>query len=138
MTEFYWLLMGILAVWRVTHLLHAEDGPWDLIVRLRQWAGNGFRGKFLDCFQCLSLWISFPVAWWIAADWAERILLWLALSGGAILLNEAAGHRQTPPALYFEEAESWENSDELLRREKTSTGYHRTGTSGTESHERPG
>ena len=45
--EFYWLVLGILCVWRVTHLLNAEDGPWELVVHLRRLAGPGFWGKLL-------------------------------------------------------------------------------------------
>ena len=37
--RFYWLVLGALAVWRITHLLAAEDGPWDLVLRLRKAAG---------------------------------------------------------------------------------------------------
>lgn len=47
----YELLLAVLAVWRVTHLLHAEDGPWDAVVRLRGWAGDGFLGRMMDCFS---------------------------------------------------------------------------------------
>ena len=60
--KFYWLVVGMLAVWRVTHLLQAEDGPWDVVVRLRQAVGNGFWGKLLDCFHCLSVWIAAPAS----------------------------------------------------------------------------
>lgn len=86
-THFYWLALGVLAAWRVTHLLYAEDGPWDLVVRLRRLAGDGFWGALLDCFYCLSLWIAAPFAYWIGAGWKERLLLWPALSAGAILLE---------------------------------------------------
>src|ERR1035438_7929939 len=58
----YSLVLGILAVWRVTHLLNGEDGPWEIFVRLRKLAGAGFWGELLDCFYCLSLWISLPFA----------------------------------------------------------------------------
>ncbi len=44
--------VATLAVWRLTHLLHAEDGPFDVFVRLRRGAGEGFFGKLLDCFHC--------------------------------------------------------------------------------------
>ena len=42
--QFYLLLVGALSVWRVTHLLQAEDGPWDVVVRLRRSMGEGFWG----------------------------------------------------------------------------------------------
>ena len=40
--HFFWLIVGILGAWRVTHLLHAEDGPWDVVMGLRRRA-CGFR-----------------------------------------------------------------------------------------------
>jgi len=83
------VLVGLLATWRVTHLLQAEDGPWDLSLRLRRAAGDGFLGRMLDCFYCLSLWISAAIAIVIARDLAEGVLLWLALSGGASVLERA-------------------------------------------------
>lgn len=103
--RWYWLGLGILGVWRVTHLLAAEDGPWDLIVRVRRAAGNGFLGKLLDCFYCLSLWVAAPFALWIGTGWQERVLLWPALSGAAILLErlipepERAVYREEPDLL---------------------------------------
>ena len=110
--KFYWLVLGILCTWRVTHLLQAEDGPWDLVVRLRRRAGNGFWGRLLDCFYCLSLWIAAPLAALIGANWAERLLLWPALSAGAILLERATSREAAPPAQYWEDKEK---SDVLLR-----------------------
>ena len=103
-TGFYRLVLGILGVWRITHLLAAEDGPWDAIVRLRRAAGAGFWGKLLDCFQCLSLWIAIPFAFLLGRDWWERVLFWLALSAGAILLEKASTRTGAPPPVqYLEE-----------------------------------
>ena len=45
-----WFSIAVFGVWRVTHLLAAEDGPCDVVVRLRSAAGSGFGGKLLDCF----------------------------------------------------------------------------------------
>jgi hypothetical protein len=104
--RFYALVLGILAVWRLTHLLQAEDGPWDLVVRLRRAVGEGFWGRLLDCFYCLSLWIAAPFALFLGTGAAERALLWPALSGGACLLQ---GLMQRPdpalaaPAYYLED-----------------------------------
>jgi hypothetical protein len=82
-------LIGCLAVWRITHLLWGEDGPGDIFVRLRKLAGESLFGRLLDCFYCLSLWIALPFAWALGVSWPERALLWLAFSGGAILLERA-------------------------------------------------
>ena len=81
------LFAGILATWRVTHLITAEDGPFNLVARLRQGAGNGFWGDLMDCFYCSSMWVALPLAYWVGSGWAARIVAWLALSGGAILVE---------------------------------------------------
>lgn len=103
--RFYWLVLGILCVWRVTHLFNAEDGPWNLMVRLRQRAGTGFWASLLDCFYCLSLWIAAPLAYAIGNHWRERLLLWPALSAGAILLERISKRKGEPPAAPFFEDE---------------------------------
>ena len=105
--QFYGLVLGVLAAWRMTHLLNAEDGPWDLLVKLRRLAGNGVFGSVLDCFYCLSLWVSAPLAWLLGDGWKNRLLLWLAISAGAILLQKATSREPTAgvPAEYCEEEE---------------------------------
>lgn len=111
-----WLLAGVLAVWRLTHLLHAEDGPWAMSARLRNAAGEGSFGDLLDCFYCLSLWISAAVALLIGDSPAQWLLLWLGLSGGAILLDRVTA----PMPAYVEDAVDEENEDDgMLRAEKT-------------------
>jgi hypothetical protein len=116
--RFYWLALGILAVWRLTHLLQAEDGPWDLLVRLRRKAGEGFWGSLLDCFYCLSVWVAAPFAYLLGENLREQLLLWPALSAGAILLERATERRGVePPALYFEEEG---DPHGLLRQEESS------------------
>jgi hypothetical protein len=97
----YWFLLGLLAVWRVSHLLALEDGPWQMVVRIRRAAGNGFWGGLLDCFNCLSLWASVPFALGIGAGSGERVCLWLALSGGAITLQQLTS--PVPPMPVFHE-----------------------------------
>ncbi len=85
--ETFWIrfVIGALATWRVTHLLAKEDGPADLIVRVRALLGHGLAGKLMDCFYCLSMWIAAPVALFVADSTLERMLVWLALSGAACL-----------------------------------------------------
>jgi hypothetical protein len=111
----YWLVIGTLGVWRLTHLLNAEDGPWDVCVTLRRIAGDGVAGQALDCFYCLSLWVSAPLAIVIGSNGIERILLWLALSAGAIFLERLAPPEtlSAPPAPYVEHG----GGNELLRKE---------------------
>lgn len=86
--SWYHLTLAVFAIWRVTHLLAKEDGPWDAIVAVRLRLGNGFLGSLMDCFYCLSLWIAAPVAYMLMSGWREWPLLWLGLSGAACLLEQ--------------------------------------------------
>jgi hypothetical protein len=83
----YWFVLGVLAVWRVTHLLHVEHGPWGLVQTFRVQMARIGLGDLVACFFCLSLWIAVPVAFWMSARWSARCVSWLALSAGAILLE---------------------------------------------------
>jgi len=104
-TSFTALLVVVLVVWRITHLFWGEDGPADAFVRLRRLSGKGFLGKLLDCFYCLSIWVAAPVAWVLGTTWLGRGLLWMALSGGAILLERATSQPTggPPQATWHEE-----------------------------------
>src|SRR5262245_45636133 len=106
----YWLILGVLAAWRITHLLQAEDGPWRAVAGLRRRAGAGFWGELLDCFYCLSLWVALPLALLLGTGWGERLLLWPALSAGAILLERfvPASPTSPPAAVYVEDVEKEE------------------------------
>ncbi len=85
----YWLkfVLAVLATWRLTHLLAREDGPGDLVYRLRLRLGQGLVGRLMDCFNCLSLWVAAPISLLLSHDPVELILIWPALSGGACLLE---------------------------------------------------
>ena len=105
--------VAVLGVWRVTHLLHAEDGPWDLVARLRAKARGRLATSVLGCFYCLSVWVALPFAL-IGDGWTERALAWPALSAGAILTDLLATRLGVPPAAYFRDEE---DDDGLLRQD---------------------
>lgn len=105
MTDFYWLLLAVFAVWRITYLLQAEDGPFDLIVGLRRAVGDGLVGKLLDCFHCLSLWVAAPFAIALGETVGERLLLWPALSGAACLLERTTERPDVEAAEFYEDPE---------------------------------
>ena len=104
--SFYWLTLGVLSVWRVTHLLCEEDGPREMFGHIRKWLGEGFWGQVLSCFYCLSIWIAVPLALLLGEGWIDRLLLVPALSGGAILLERiTCPAKSIPVAEYVEEKE---------------------------------
>jgi hypothetical protein len=93
------LLVGGLATWRVAHLLAREDGPGAVLVRLRRRLGDWWIGQLLDCLYCLSLWVAAPVAFALAERPGDGVLLWLGLSGMAVLIERllaTRGHNQSP------------------------------------------
>jgi hypothetical protein len=87
-------VLAVLATWRVTHLLAAEDGPGDIVVRFRALLGQSFAGRLMDCFYCLSIWIAAPAALFVTRRWLDWIMVWLAVSGAACLLERLG--QQTP------------------------------------------
>jgi Protein of unknown function (DUF1360) len=101
---FYLFLINSLAVWRLSHLLSEENGPFDLSFKLRKAVGVGFFGSLLNCFYCCSIWVAFPFALFLGNSWVEKFVLWLAISGAACLAEKATTKNQeTKKAEYFED-----------------------------------
>ncbi len=102
--------LAVLACWRISHLLAAEDGPFDIVVRLRRRLG-----PLMDCFYCLSVWTAAPLAFFVTRDWAEAVVSWLAISGAACLLERTG---QQPVVIQPLEGEN----PDVLWRETSSSG----------------
>jgi Protein of unknown function (DUF1360) len=81
------LVLAVLATWRVTHLLASEDGPGEIIFRFRRFLRQSAAGRLMDCFNCLSLWVAAPMALFVSRQPIEWLMGWLAISGGASLLE---------------------------------------------------
>jgi hypothetical protein len=78
-----------LATWRLAHLLVEEDGPADLVVRLRQAAGHGWLGRLMDCFYCMSTVVAAPLALFVTREPLAWLMCWWAAAGAAGLLYKA-------------------------------------------------
>jgi hypothetical protein len=92
MTEITYALcfaLSALAIWRVAHLVARENGPWDLIARLRGNFGSGVLGSLMDCFYCLSFTLALAPALWMSRNWTGFLVQWLALSAAACLAERA-------------------------------------------------
>jgi hypothetical protein len=87
--------LASLATWRVTHLLAEEDGPADVVVRVRARLGTSFAGELMDCFACMSIWVAAPVSLTVARRARDVPVAWLALSGAACLLERVTKERET-------------------------------------------
>lgn len=101
MGVWYRLVLGVMVTWRVTHLFHAEDGPWRMLARFRIAVSRSeMLRQLFDCFYCLSMWVAVPFAYLLGESWTERLLLVPALSAGAILLERVT---QPPVPHYVED-----------------------------------
>jgi Protein of unknown function (DUF1360) len=88
--------LAALATWRVTHLLAHEDGPGELVLRLRLRLGSGWPGQLMDCFYCLSLWVAAPFALALTREPLTWLLAWIALSGAACLVQRLGQPVEAP------------------------------------------
>ena len=111
MSSWMRFVLAVLATWRITHLLANEDGPADIIVRVRARLGRGVLGSLMDCFNCLSLWIAAPAAFLVSRRPLLWVLSWLAISDGACLL-ERLGEK---PIVIGPGSQSPEGDDHVLR-----------------------
>jgi len=102
--DFDAVVLAVLAVWRVTHLLVAEDGPWNAFTHLRRVAAVVRLQRLADCFYCASIWIAIPFALLIAREWPGIAMCIPALSGGAIVLERLTAHNDA--AAWIEEEKS--------------------------------
>jgi hypothetical protein len=95
----FWIrfFLAALVTWRVCHLLATEDGPGDVVARLRVWLGASRIGQFLDCFGCLSIWVAIPFAFFVSEGPLNLVMTWLALSGAALLVE-----RMSPQSVVIE------------------------------------
>lgn len=82
-------VLAVLAVWRIAHLLARERGPFDAVSRLHAALAGSAPGDLLACPHCVAIWLAVLPAAWLAPGWAEGLLLWLAIAGGASALELA-------------------------------------------------
>jgi hypothetical protein len=99
------LLILILAVWRISSLLVNEDGPFNVLGRLRHRLGVRFDeysqpygenelAKALTCTWCTSIWVgvAFAVLYALAPTAVLICSLPFALSAGAIVVDGVIHH----------------------------------------------
>lgn len=89
------LVLGSLAVWRVTGLLHHEVGPFAMLSRLRGLFGvlhdrdgepySWPAGSPFACWYCLSVWVALGMfGLWFCA---QPVVVLFAIAGAAALMQ---------------------------------------------------
>lgn len=93
-------LILILATWRLTSLLNREQGPYNILGRLRwligirvddigQTYGITELARMIMCPFCCSIWIGcgFSISYWLIPDITVMLAFPFALSGGAMIIE---------------------------------------------------
>ena len=86
--NWFWLLISILTVWRLTCMLCFEAGPLDLLSKIRKKFYRVGLGKLIDCFHCTSVWISLLCTLAVYKPHAESVFLFLAIAAGASIIEK--------------------------------------------------
>lgn len=86
------LVIGGLAVWRLTHALVKENGPLMLFARMRAYFArtqkrSGGLFDVVSCTSCLSVWIGLVASLWVAHTIFNWVGYGLAFSGLSMLLE---------------------------------------------------
>jgi hypothetical protein len=84
------LVIGTLVTWRVSHLLVEEDGPGQVLTRLRRAVDATPMVGLLDCFGCTSIWVGAVASVAVQgrrARFGDLALGGLAMSGAAFLVQ---------------------------------------------------
>ena len=91
--QFFYLLLGGLAAYRLSLLISKEDGPAYIFRKIRKLPQrDSSMNKGLSCAWCTSIWTSAFVAlyfWYIGVfPGNEWPMYWLAISAIAIICNQ--------------------------------------------------
>lgn len=101
------IVLSSLAVWRLTHMVQREDGPWRVFERIRSRyieykypipVAKGMIGELLACHYCGSVWVAMPFGLLVAYANLHTeggaiiatfmgVLAWLCSSSGSIFLE---------------------------------------------------
>src|SRR6185295_2203446 len=91
--EFFYLILGGRATYRLSLLFSREDGPAFLFSKLRKLPSSKSSLKHgLSCEWCVSIWmgalVSMYLFWLQIVPGAEWPLYWLAMSAISIICNQ--------------------------------------------------
>ena len=93
------VLLGVLAVWRITQFIVLDDGPFDLMINLRVKFGrytldNKYEpttpiGRLMECAHCVGKWVALAVALLILfpTTIGDVVLYTAALAGAQSLIE---------------------------------------------------
>lgn len=88
MTDILWIIIAILATWRLSFMLTREEGPFKIMVTARSiiYKIKGIEAV-AECLYCASVWIGAVCTILVLIPYIRWWLVPFALSGGAMLID---------------------------------------------------
>jgi hypothetical protein len=91
-SEWLWLVISVLAVWRLTSLICFDSGPFDMMSKVRLVLYRIKLGNLIECFHCTALWISAFVTIAVYEVSIATVFLAIATAGGASIIEKSLSH----------------------------------------------
>ncbi|MBK8627014.1 MAG: DUF1360 domain-containing protein [Saprospiraceae bacterium] len=86
-TNWFWLVISILTVWRLTSLLCYEEGPFKIFNKVRRYLYKLNLGSLVECFHCMAIWVSICIVVLMYPIKFEIFLIIFAVAGGASIIE---------------------------------------------------
>lgn len=87
--DWVWLVISVLAVWRLTSLICFEPGPFDVMLKVRHLLYRLRLGSLIECFHCTAIWIAAFVAIAVYKLSLATLFLAIAIAGGASIIEKS-------------------------------------------------
>lgn len=87
-------VLAVLATYRISTLIALDDGPFDILARMREEIGQEtWVGRGLHCPICIGFWVALAAAAAMPDMTLQMVgLWWLAIAGGSAWLYRAVKH----------------------------------------------
>jgi hypothetical protein len=110
-------LLTLLTRWpNIRHFAQKRGAPETIAGSCARFRCRAQR-RMVDCFYCLSLWLSFPMVIWLSSGWVGLLAYWQAPAGIACLLEKAKPNPASRAALAENELSEGELSCCLVKSE---------------------
>jgi hypothetical protein len=90
--QWFWLLISILAVWRLTTLVCYEEGPFHVMSKIRLLLYRIKLGSLVECFHCTAMWFALLTTLAIYKISIATLFLVFAIAGGASIIEKIIYH----------------------------------------------
>lgn len=78
----FWFVVASLANYGLAHAISQEEGPFRVFERFRNlFQADHWTGRGVHCILCVGTWTAFLLAFLLASNLREFVLVWLGMRG---------------------------------------------------------